>query len=483
MMDFLESYSSSLNNTDDLSSFIKQRGSELFDYYGLINFSALELRRRDFEKFSVHWRIVGGLDFSLPGNEAYLNLLLLTSIRLGDRFVFERLYKILKEKELPESSIIQASSLFMWNIRERSELLNNLPKILDLLEFSCTNESDSDEDAISCLVNFYSLFANDFYEFSLPEVKKLRDQILLACKQSDYSFLKNDFLISVLQLEFKKGDNPYYSIQKKLDNFLGRTRTLAYYQRGYLIERDTEYAAQIMEAECSLKNILKTNSILYSQVQDDQYFYSLGRGINVLDKEEQLLAYMYAYGKMHIAKLERACSYLPEDVGRVEVIDWGCGQGLATMALLDRLNSENINSVTLIEPSILCLKRAALHVNQQFSKLATINKDFDSLSFKDLEIIPQSGQYVHLFSNILDVELYSIKALISLVKQKFKGTNYFVISSPYISTLKTARIDSFIDAFNEDFEVQVYYSSNKRSGEWIKSWSKVIRVVKVEIFN
>ena len=46
---------------------------------------------------------------------------------------------------------------------------------------------------------------------------------------------------------------------------------------------------------------------------------------------------------------------------KFDIIDWGCGQGLATMLYLDFLNSKNtnqiVNSINLVEPSIMALKK------------------------------------------------------------------------------------------------------------------------------
>lgn len=56
---------------------------------------------------------------------------------------------------------------------------------------------------------------------------------------------------------------------------------------------------------------------------------TLGRGIAVLETEEQCCAYMAAYGPMHSHKLMRALDekefpYSAVSNG-VEIYDWGCG--------------------------------------------------------------------------------------------------------------------------------------------------------------
>ncbi|WP_300435939.1 hypothetical protein [Christiangramia sp.] len=477
----LEKYRSALNSTNDLSKFIEENGDKLFDYYGLINHKELEKRRKEFEKIILRYPIISNLDFSNQVNEAYLNLLLLTAIRLGDRFVFERFYNLLSSNNLEKSLIIQASSKYMYRVRSRQELEEALPTVLDLLDKAYIEESHSDDDVIACLVNYYALFIKDFFEFSPHRVHAIKDSILASIDNKEYSFLANGILKIVFNITLENETDLFYTIQEHLDEFLGRDRVFSFYDSGLLLEKDTSYSEEILKMEFSLENLLKMNRILYSEIRDDKYYEALGRGVNILDKEEYMLAYMYAYGKMHIAKLRFAISKLPDYIDNSSIIDWGCGQGLASMVLVDEIGTEKINSICLIEPSNVCLKRAALHLVQKLSSIKTINKDFDSLNGEDLEAVSQGESYIHLFSNILDVEMYSISNLIQLIKSRFKGTNYFVISSPYITSLKTARIDSFINSFAEDFEAKVFFRTEKRKGEWKNNWSKVIRVIMVEI--
>lgn len=54
---------------------------------------------------------------------------------------------------------------------------------------------------------------------------------------------------------------------------------------------------------------------------------------------EQCSAYLAAYGDMHRLKLDSAFDELFTRAGKrtdgIEVVDWGCGQGLASGVLLD----------------------------------------------------------------------------------------------------------------------------------------------------
>ena len=91
-------------------------------------------------------------------------------------------------------------------------------------------------------------------------------------------------------------------------------------------------------------------------------------GRKVLQNELELDAYLAAYGEMHIIKCRAALQNFPcapnDYIQRhyFEIIDWGCGQGIATLTFLEFLEERGLlgklNAITLIEPSEMALKRA-----------------------------------------------------------------------------------------------------------------------------
>ena len=70
----------------------------------------------------------------------------------------------------------------------------------------------------------------------------------------------------------------------------------------------------------------------------DKLYNDLKRGIGILDDDEHLNMYLRSFGKMHKAKLDTAfnCIHNPSELfgSPVEIYDWGCGQGTATVCLL-----------------------------------------------------------------------------------------------------------------------------------------------------
>ena len=103
------------------------------------------------------------------------------------------------------------------------------------------------------------------------------------------------------------------------------------------------------------------------RVERDKLYHDLDRGKGILDDEAHLNMYLHSFGKMHKAKLDVAFDAIPnfaqllsEDL---EIYDWGCGQGTATICLLDYLSSYKITpkllNINLIEPSKAAVKRAS----------------------------------------------------------------------------------------------------------------------------
>ena len=65
----------------------------------------------------------------------------------------------------------------------------------------------------------------------------------------------------------------------------------------------------------------------------------------ILTTEDELNAYIAAYGEMHIVKCRASLQNFPFDdlvSHSYEIFDWGCGQGLATLTLLDMLKDRNL---------------------------------------------------------------------------------------------------------------------------------------------
>lgn len=197
----------------------------------------------------------------------------------------------------------------------------------------------------------------------------------------------------------------------------------------------------------------------------------LSRGTAIIQTEQQADAYLAAYGDMHRIKLESAFQVLLPQLrsltGPVEVVDWGCGQGLASAVLLDFCRQHNlalnIRRVTLIEPSVLAINRAQDHLmvmtGHQDLIIRRCNQTADSLSPALLNTNPQAVK-IHLFSNLLDMLTVDYRAIARTIRQSQKGKNLFVCVSPLTGNYsQNARLEAFRQEFAQNRSLSVRTTS------------------------
>ena len=210
----------------------------------------------------------------------------------------------------------------------------------------------------------------------------------------------------------------------------------------------------------------------------NKLYDDLKRGKGILDDDDHLNMYLHSFGKMHKAKLDEAFNSLPDKVifaEDVEIYDWGCGQGTATICLLDFLAEKyivpNIKEIYLIEPSEAAVKRASevIQCYDSSYKITPIIHDFDHLTSGDFKI--NNTRKIHLFSNILDVEAFDLAQFIHLFQQLFVSDNYFFCVGPYYSNNK--RVDEFVAATAPDI---MYATINKERGTWFGDWTISMRI-------
>ena len=209
----------------------------------------------------------------------------------------------------------------------------------------------------------------------------------------------------------------------------------------------------------------------------DELHESLNRGVDVLDSEPLLQMYIYAFGKMHNAKLQYAFEHLQKNVFKyreIEIVDYGCGQGLATICYHDFLQGHNIKQmvkrITLIEPSTMALSRAELLCSRFYpdAEIIAINKQFDDLTNEDLSLSPDIPT-IHLLSNILDVDSYDLQHFSRIVKKESVGDNEYVLVSPMQNTMRIQRLRDFVTTIEKNLYFEQYL--DKRQLDSDKDWT------------
>ena len=103
-MAFLDDYKSALLSETQLEIFIDGRLDELYDYYSLSNYEAIIEDKLFFRNLPTYPKI-SELDFTQTKNEAFLNLLLATAVRLNEPFSFGYFLDILERKNLEKSKL------------------------------------------------------------------------------------------------------------------------------------------------------------------------------------------------------------------------------------------------------------------------------------------------------------------------------------------------------------------------------------------
>ncbi len=176
------------------------------------------------------------------------------------------------------------------------------------------------------------------------------------------------------------------------------------------------------------------------------------RGHDIIDNENSLNAYISLYGKMHYEKLN---NLLPElfkifSAEQFNIIDWGCGQGVGSIAMIDYLAKNNINScvknILLIEPSKSALSRALFNVSTMYpiANIQSINNSINDIEYDEV-IFDDDIPIIHILSNILDLESIDLNMLarnISLLNKE----QFLVITNPCYSTT-IAQTERFINYF------------------------------------
>ena len=190
---------------------------------------------------------------------------------------------------------------------------------------------------------------------------------------------------------------------------------------------------------------------------------TLEHGTAVLETEKQCCAYMAAYGPMHRHKLIRALDenefpYKNLNNG-VEIYDWGCGQGIGTVAIIEKLRQfgwlSKLKKVTLEEPSNVARQRAVLHVRQALGEQNTEITDIpyylpsdygdNSNSIKEIDVHEPCA--IHIFSNILDIEAVSLKGVSKMITSS--GAQHIALCiGP--ANLNESRINTFSYYFKKE---------------------------------
>ncbi len=242
-----------------------------------------------------------------------------------------------------------------------------------------------------------------------------------------------------------------------------------------------------------IDNSKKTVNAWKKERKNDAY-RTLEGGEAILKTQDQLDVYLFAHGHKHQAKLNAAFSKITDlntiNDHDIQIIDYGCGQGIGSIALLDFL-SENtgkktttISDIKLIEPSKIALDQAHTYINKYFPSFnsQSINKKIEQLDNDDLTTAEQSIKF-HIFSSILDMDEFRLYELCKKINKTQSGKNYFICVSPdYCSG--NYRLDEFINYFKDNTDCLIISERQREfenPSDPNKPWKGYEKVFKVNL--
>ena len=192
----------------------------------------------------------------------------------------------------------------------------------------------------------------------------------------------------------------------------------------------------------------------------------LNHGIGLLSSEDALNCYMSAYGEMHVTKCRAAMMNFPfqQLQGNIEIVDWGCGQGIGAATIVDILQQRDLlrwlRKITLIEPSEKALSRATQNVKQitrNYVEIDSKNKYLPSKGIDEDYTLSSIGykfaNVIHVFSNILDVPTIDLGTVARMVASSH-GKHFILCIGPKNSA--AYRIERFCSVFgNQEYFSQI----------------------------
>lgn len=474
-----------LYNSKNISEYLEINRDFIFSFTNA-SYSQLSKEKDSIDSVVLdRYNEIRKLDFTKTANRSFLFLLYDLCERLELHSAMQLLWHLFVSNRIETGSRFLAANLFSFNVAEAPQYLNRFDEICNKLTVALENEEDNDKKILSTFANYY-LVVLGIHETWIEQLK-----IKILENLSKYHFLASAFISDLLSYDTKiylECKGKIETLKDKLFDRIGNaakfipvsnTSELSNIEVGNYANEISRISDITFE---KLRQIAIKNTSYDSKLDD--------RGVAQLSTEQEMFIYLKNYGKMHKAKLDCCFSEFPFDEigGNVNVIDWGCGQGLATFVFKEFLNNSSINlnieKITLIEPSLVCIKRAFLHIRLLFNNnIETVCKEFNEINANDLSSSADNIR-IHLFSNVLDLDedFFSQQKLINLIKQSQCGRNYFICVSPYITDYKRYRLENFVSAFSDSNDFKEILSIDSRKGDWDNTnWSRVLRVFKSNI--
>lgn len=471
----------SIKTKVEFESYLESCYFELENFFDSNNMKELEF---DLEIIVLH--LVSNNFVTQYSNSSIVNAFVISIAQQFEKMNSTNLIKLIF-KFLPDCGIkkrLEAALLYLGYGNLPKPYFENFDKIISLLSDSVIDD-ENNLKASYTFFNFYTTAYNYFINANdQNSLNKFNN--LFAEKEQSYSsfieskaFIKEIFTHSNIEIEKSTRVNQLLLDYQTIGNIFDIS------DESIILKEDSEYSQNLYTLDNpTFDDIRKISSNYISSIGNpDELYYQLNRGMKVIDDEKLLFKYLQSFGLKHKIKLYDAYDNFFEQIKgkKLNIIDWGCGQAFATMILLDYVKNKNIkldiSDIILIEPSRLALSRGILHIDilkQQEYNIKPINCDIDCI--KENEILFDNDYLtLHLFSNILDIEDFSMSNLLHNISSNIKSVNMFVCISPKINDKRNSRLDLFYKHFDENFDTELISSRDTDIGNSTR-YEKIFKV-------
>ncbi|AFM03005.1 hypothetical protein Fleli_0536 [Bernardetia litoralis DSM 6794] len=222
------------------------------------------------------------------------------------------------------------------------------------------------------------------------------------------------------------------------------------------------------------KNVIDKDSFITRNIINEPEFEIIG---DTITPHHKCVSYMTAYGISHYYRLHYVMSEFFKQLNRknnlsekIDIIDYGCGQGLATLTFLYFLHVKgypvNVENIILIEPSEYALERAFINVQSLLNKLGISAKvckvnqkisgvDNDSAAYLN-SLCNEKNRHINLFSHVIDVlNDEEIKLVYNFVQYNCNNAS----KTDYIIAANTLQNDKTLNSFREELSKEGYFYS------------------------
>lgn len=473
----------SLHSQDDFSQYLESSLIEIETLFNTLSYDTLNALKFDIEELLYDLE-----DRRLIVNEnpSIINaFLILLAQKFEQAGLIGAIVNVLNY--LPKSSVkkrLEAAKLYLRVNNIATDYFTRFDAIATLISESMSEE-EADYKALSSILYYYLAALGQFHRINNSSLAKTLKK-LFEERKTTYPLLSHPLVLETIStVSIENFNTSLEAVKAKIDALFFNTQQCALQKLTPHIEESPYSKTLYNVASPSLETIRELAYTYIKATGDPQSLYErLARGEAIIDSEELLFKYIVSFGAKHKAKLYSAFDVVATSLKdeNVNIIDWGCGQAMASMVLFEYIREKkidlNIKNICLIEPSLLALNRGLLHVDifkNSECNVVAVHSDLDCLKDEDI-FFDKRYKTIHLFSNILDIEAFNLNHdFFQKVSSTLFNNALFICVSPNINDKRNTRLDLFYKHFDENFDTKLI-SSRSNDVEGHKRYEKIFEV-------